>query len=226
MNARWLQLRRWFLRRRIQGEPFRTLLGSEFPGAATRFEDMELVALDIETTGLDAATAEMLSVGWVLVRNGRVDLESAESHIVRPKGDVGSSASVHGLTDTFVETGRDRSAVVDRIVEVLTGRVLLVHHADLDKRLLDRVCREQFSAPLVVPVVDTLALEYRRHRRRHHLDEKRSLRLSELRDAYHLPRYSAHDCLVDAIATAELLIAMVAHNDGRKTTCLRDLLTS
>ena len=226
MNARWLQFRRWLLRRRVPGEPLHTLLVSQFPNAATRFEDMEFVALDIETTGLDAASAEMLSVGWVLIRNGRVDLESAESHIVRPTGEVGSSASVHGLTDTIVGTGRHRSGVVDRIVEVLTGRVLLVHHADLDKRLLDRLCREQFSVPLVVPVVDTLALEHRRQRRRHHIDEKRSLRLSDLRDAYHLPRYNAHDCLVDAIATAELLIAMVAHNDGSKTTCLRDLLTA
>ena len=202
------------------------LVAAAISGMATPFEDAEFVALDIETTGLDAATAEMLSVGWVVVRRGRVDLESAESHIVRPSGGVGSSASVHGLTDTMVGTGKDRSTVMDRIVKTLTGRVLLVHHADLDKRLLDRLCIEQFGAPLLVPVVDTLALELRRQRRRHHVDEKRSLRLADLRDAYRLPRYNAHDSLVDAIATAELLIAMVAHNDGAKTTHLRDLLMS
>ncbi len=226
MNDLWLRLSRWRFARRDIREPLKHLMVAELPPAATRFEDAELVALDIETTGLDASTAEMLSVGWVVLRRGRVDLESAESHIVRPSGGVGSSASVHGLTDTMVETGQDRSLVIDRIVKVLTGRVLLVHHADLDKRLLDRLCHEQFGAPLLVPVVDTLALERRRQQRRHHVDEKHSLRLSELRDAYHLPRYNAHDSLVDAIATAELLIAMVAHNDGTKTTRLRDLLTS
>lgn len=226
MSAVWLQIRRWHHRRRNLPEPLMRLLTTATPSAAARFVDTELVALDIETTGIDAATAEMLSVGWVLIRHGRVDLESAESHIVRPGGEVGSSASVHGLTDTMVDKGQDRSMVIDRIVRVLTGRVLLVHHADLDKRLLDRLCNEHFDAPLLVPVVDTLALEHRRRRRRHHVDEKRSLRLSDLRDEYHLPRYNAHDCLVDAIATAELLIAMVAHNDGPKTTNLRDLLTS
>ncbi len=225
MKESWLRLKRWRSRRRDIREPMDHLLDVEMPSSATRFEDTELVALDIETTGLDAATAEMLSVGWVIVRRGRVDLQSAESHIVRPSGDVGSSASVHGLTDTIVESGRDRAAVVDRIVRVLTGRVLLVHHADLDKSLLDRLCTEQFGAPLLVPVVDTLALELRRQQRRHHVDEKRSLRLADLREAYSLPRYNAHDSLVDAIATAELLIAMVAHNDGSKMTCLRDLLT-
>lgn len=226
MSELWLRLRRWRMGRRDIREPLRRLMAAEFPRADARFEDTELVALDIETTGLDASTAEMLSVGWVVVRRGRVDLASAESHIVRHSGGVGSSASVHGLTDTVVETGQDLSIVMDRIVKVLTGRVLLVHHADLDKRLLDRLCHEQFGAPFLVPVVDTLAIEHRRQKRRHHVDEKRSLRLADLRDAYHLPRYDAHDSLVDAIATAELLIAMVAHNDGTKRTCLRDLLTS
>ena len=226
MSSRWLKLRRWYTGTRSLEEPFRAFIEHACPGAARAFDDVEFVALDIETTGLDPASAEMLSVGWVVLRGGRVELRSAESHIVRPSGDVGGSATVHGLTDTLVEQGQDLAVVLARIIEVLTGRVLLVHHAGLDKALLDRLCRQQFGAALLVPVVDTLALEHRRHRRRHHVDENRSLRLSDLRESYKLPRYGAHDCLADAIATAELLVAMVAHNDGAKTTRLGDLLVT
>lgn len=224
MNHRWLQLRRWRARRRRPTEPFQAFLDRACAKPSTPFDDVEFVALDIETTGLDPASAEMLSVGWVLLRNGRVDTGSAEAHIVRPGGDVGDSAVVHGLTDTMVGQGSDRDLVIARIVEILTGRVLLVHHAGLDKALLDRLCRDQYGAPLLLPVVDTLALEHRRRRRRHHVDENASLRLADLRETYGLPRYGAHDCLVDAIATAELLIAMVAHNDGARATRLGDLL--
>lgn len=223
MRLRWLALRRWLAGKRAFDAPFADLIGEPMPAAGTPFGDVEFVSLDIETTGLDATTAEMLSVGWVVVRNGKVDLATAESHIVRPDSGVGSSASVHGLTDTMVESGQDRTLVLGKIVAALNGRVLLVHHAGLDKALLDRLCRQYYKAPLLVPVVDTLALEQRRQRRRHHVDEKQSLRLSDLRDAYNLPRYNAHDCLVDAIATAELLLAMIARNDGERGTCLRDL---
>ena len=198
-------------------------MGSPVPSSAMPFANAEIVSLDIETTGLDAATADMLSVGWVLIRNGSVDLSSAESYIVKPSGDVGASASVHGLTDTIVESGHPWPTVFDKIVETLTGRALLVHHAGLDKSLLDRLCRMRYRSPLLVPVIDTLALERRRQQRRHHVDEKPSLRLADLRESYNLPWYNAHDCLVDAIATAELLIAMVAHNDGPQETRLRDL---
>lgn len=223
MKHRWLTLRRRYLGKRELERPFDDLVRRAIPAPGTSFKDAEIVSLDIETTGLHAATAEMLSVGWVLIRNGKVDLSTASTYIVRPSGNVGSSASVHGLTDTMVGLGHEWTVALGKIIEALTGRVLLVHHAGLDKALLDRMCKQRFGSPLLIHVIDTLALEHRRQRRRHHIDQKKSLRLAELRERYHLPRYDAHDCLVDAISTAELLIAMVAHNGGAEGTCLGDL---
>lgn len=224
MRQHSLRLRRWWHARRTHPAPLDALLRDDCPGAAAQFSDVEIVSVDIETTGLEAATADMLSVGWVIIRDGRVDLDSAGNYLVKPNAGVGNSASVHGLTDTMVGAGMDWTDVLDRIIERLRGRVLLVHHAGLDKALLDRLCRQRYGIPLLVPVIDTLALEHRRQRRRHHVDSNRSLRLGDLRDAYRLPRYNAHDCLLDAIATAELLLAMVAHNDGSQKTRLGDLL--
>ncbi len=216
-----MQARRWYLARKRVLEPLQSLMASGLPSRSSPFAATEFVVLDIETTGLDAATADMLSVGWVVVRSGRVVLDTAQSWLVRPSGNVGASASVHGLTDTLVGEGQNWGVVLDRIVAALEGRVLAVHHAGLDKALLDRMCLRRYGAKLLVPVVDTLALEFERQHRAHHLESNASLRLSDLRDAYGLPRYGAHDCLADAIATAELLVAMVAH---RKSTTLGDLL--
>jgi DNA polymerase-3 subunit epsilon len=222
MKYLWLHARRWYLSRKHLREPLPTLFRSELPHRSSSFEDTEFVALDIETTGLNPSTAQVLSVGWVVLRNGRVALETAESHLVRPSRGVGSSASVHGLTDTVVIEGEHWGDVLDQVVWNLQGRVLLVHHAGLDKLLLDRLCMLRYGARLYVPVVDTLMLELRNQQRRHHIESRKSLRLSELREHFGLPRYSAHDSLVDAIATAELLIAMVAH--GNKVS-LGDVLT-
>ena len=221
MRHSWLKARRWWISRRHMPAPFDQLLAKPIPDPSDLLVDTELVSLDIETTGLDPSRADMLSVGWVIVRNGRIDLGTAESHIVRPSGDVGDSASVHGLTDTMVGAGLDWGVVLDKIVGVLTGRVLAVHHAGLDHALLDRMCLRRYGARLLVPVVDTLAIERRRQQHKHHLEENASLRLSDLRDAYGLPRYSAHDCLVDAIATAELVLAIASHRRG---ATLGDLL--
>ena len=222
MRYSWLVAKRWYYAHKKTGEPLRRLFSTDPPNPSTKFDEAELVALDIETTGLDPATAEMLSVGWVVVRNGRIDLRTAESYIVRPSGEVGRSASVHGLTDTMVGSGHDWGLVLDRIVEALVGRVLLVHHAGLDKTLLDRMCRRRYGARLLVPVVDTLAIELRRQRNRHHEESGTSLRLPELRSNYGLPRYASHDCLADAVGAAELLIAIAKSSKSRS---LGDLLS-
>jgi DNA polymerase-3 subunit epsilon len=223
MNYTWLSLRRWQARRRSADPAYRAFVSRPLPAPGTPVEEAELVCVDIETTGLDPATADMLSIGWVLVRGGRVDLSTAESHVVKPVGDVGDSASVHGLTDTVVNLGIDPTLAISRVIEVLTGRVLVVHHAGLDKGLLDRLCKTQFGDKLLVPIIDTLALEHRREKRKHHLDENRSLRLPDMRTHYNLPWYRGHDCLMDAVATAELLIAMVASQESRDRTTLADL---
>lgn len=225
MSRTALKLRRWLAMRRAGDDALGHLLAAPLPSASAPFVDTEFVCLDIETTGVDARNAEMLSVGWVLIRQARVEMSTAESCIVRPPGEVGESATVHGLTDTLCEAGEEVEAVLERLLEVLRARVLVVHYAGLDKAVLDRLCRRHFGAPLLVPVVDTLALERRAQSRRHHLDEQQSLRLGELRRAYHLPHYSQHDALADAIATAELLLAMTAARGTPESVRVRDLLS-
>jgi DNA polymerase-3 subunit epsilon len=213
-TGKWLALKRWKAGRRSGNEHYKALLEASPPSPATDFDDAELVCLDIETTGLDPATVDMLSIGWVLIRNGRVDLSPTCD-------ELGESPTIHGLTDSVVDQGISPEEAMERVIDVLTGRVLVVHHAGLDKKLLDRLCREQFGDRLLVPVIDTLALENRHKSRHHHLEDTRSLRLPDLRDHYNLPWYRGHDCLGDAIATAELLIAMAASRDS--PTTLSDL---
>lgn len=215
MRYSWLVAKRWYYAHKHTREPLLSLFRSDPPGPSTPIAEAEFVALDIETTGLDPATAQMLSVGWVVVRGTRIDLRTAESYIVRPSKDVGRSASVHGLTDSMVGAGENWGAILDKVVEALRGRVLLVHHSGLDKTLLDRMCRRRYGARLLVPVVDTLAIEIRRRRHRHHEESDRSLRLPALRDEYGLPRYASHDCLADALGAAELLIAIIKNSKVR-----------
>ena len=224
-----LGARRRLAARRAPPGPYARLLGAALPSPRTRFADVECLSLDIETTGLDPREAEILSIGSVLIRNNRVDVGTAKSCLVRPESEVGSSASVHGLTDTLCGTGDELGDVIDGVVGDLigdvAGRVLVVHHAALDKALLDRACRDAYGGALHVPVVDTLALELRRCRRRGQTAGPEALRLGNLRAAYGLPWYTGHDALADALATAELLLAMVAKTGAADRTTLGEHVT-
>lgn len=213
------------MRKRVAEGPVADYLSTPLPDPRSPWRNVTFVALDIETTGLDAQRDAMLSVGWVEITGGRIELRSAQSWLVKPDAEVGQSAAVHGLTDSVVKEGLPLSVVLLKILAALKGRVLLVHYAGLDRELIDRLCREAYGVALPLFVVDTLALEIRRQRARHHTAPNQQLRLAQLRQQYHLPAYDAHNCLTDAIATAELLLAMAAHREGKSPVLLQDLLT-
>ena len=88
-----------FLRRRPRRPghyppgPLRDLAAAPPPPGTTPVSQVELLALDLETTGLDPRTDHVLSLGWVPVAGGQVLLADAHEHRVRPPDgvDVGSS---------------------------------------------------------------------------------------------------------------------------------------
>lgn len=190
--------------------PLRPLFATSPQPSDTPIGEARLLALDLELTDLDPKKAEVISVGFVPVEGLRIRLCEARRILVRPEGTVARSAHVHMLRD---EDLVGAAPVVDALVEVveaLVGRTLLVHYASLDHAVLSRLCKKNWSAPLLVPVIDTLFLAHRSAVRSGQEPRYGSLRLPALRAKYGLPVVKLHGALSDAIATAELFLAMVA----------------
>ncbi|MCY4724689.1 exonuclease domain-containing protein [Nocardioides sp. STR2] len=222
-----------FLRRRRRGPghyppgPLRDLAAAPPPPGTTPVAQVGFVALDLETTGLDPRTDHVLALGWVTVAGGEVLLASARDVRVRPPSgvDVGSSATIHGLTDDALAGAAALSDVLPLLLGALHGRVLLAHHAAVEVEFVGAATEVAYGARPPLTVVDTLALE---HRLRADVngEVQGSLRLDAARRAHGLPRYSAHHALTDALAAAELLLAQVAELEERlgREVLLRDLL--
>ena len=49
--------------------------------------------------------------------------------------------------------------------------------------------------------------------------------MANLRERYGLPRYRAHNALIDAISAAELLLAQIAHRAGKRSPRLDELMS-
>lgn len=207
--------------------PLRDLAAAPPPPADTPVSQLELLALDLETTGLDARTDHVLSLGWVPVAGGQVVLAGAHEHRVRPPDgvDVGSSATFHRLTDDALSDAAPLADVLPLLLGALHGRVLLAHHAPVETDFVGAATVATYGARPPLTVVDTLALEHRL-RADVHGEVRGSLRLDAARRTYGLPRYSAHHALTDAVAAAELLLAQVAELERRsdREVLLRDLL--
>jgi len=202
--------RRQSLRNAPSG-PLHDYLATAFPARNADYRDLEFVALDLETTGLDASQDEILSIGLVSLKAGRIELASAEHYLVAPLGPIPeASATLHHITDDTAAAGAALPEVLPRLLSRLGGRVLLGHHVGLEQAFLDAACRRLYGAGFLAPLVDTEDLIQRWLERRNEAFGGHQLRLHALRERYGLPRYKAHNALIDALATAELFCAFVA----------------
>lgn len=185
--------------------------GTPLPADATPASELRLLAIDVETTGLDPARDAVLSVGFVPVDGDTIVLGGARHMVLRTEREVGQSAVFHGLTDDMVAAGIPRLDALTATLEALTGRILLAHFAVIEVDFLSKACEEFFGAPFVTPVIDTLQLHNRLINRGFDDEAKgNELRLWNARARYGLPRYGAHEALTDAMACAELYLAHVA----------------
>ena len=183
--------------------PLRDWAQAGTPPPATPAEQLRLLAVDVETTGLDPATDRLLSIGFVPVDGPAITLAGARHLVLRQ--------NIHRLTDDQLAAGMDPRGAVAELLQALQGRVLLAHHAAMETEFLGRAVEQLFGARVEIAAVDTMQLQYRMLTKG--FDDEPppgSLRLWAARDQFGLPRYQAHEALTDALACAELYLAQVS----------------
>ncbi len=194
------------------------------PDDHTPLDDLELLAVDVETTGMNPTKNQLVSIGWVPVTGGRIDLSGAGYVILRGSEafSVGSSATIHHLTDDEIARGVDHREAVGQLLEALQGKVMLAHFAAMEQRFISLACERNFGAPLKVKVVDTFALERRHMERMGTYPRGEDLRLARVRGRYGLPSYRNHNALTDALACAEQYLA---HRATLAVNTLKDVMS-
>lgn len=195
----------------------------------TPIADVPLVAMDMETTGLDAGRHAIVSLALVPFGLRRIRLAERHYWVVHPPKALSSESVIfHHITHSDIENAPDLAAVLPQILETLTGRIAVVHYRNIERPFLDAAVRARLGEHLVFPVIDTMELEARRYRLSlwARLRERlglplASIRLNDCRTRYGLPAYRGHHALWDALATAELMQAQVAHVYGPDTPLSR-----
>jgi len=208
------------------GQP--TLAAYATDGAAlsvNQLDNTPIISVDLEMTGMDATRNHIIAIGWTQVDHGRICLASNHHLVTNGKQSVGHSAAIHELMDEDVARGVPLETGLKALFKAARGRLWLFHHAKLDVAFLQQACRAWAGAVMPFMVLDTMHMELAMRRRRNLPVHPGDLRLGKLRAHYNLPAYSAHNAMIDACATAELLLAMAAHMDAKDSLNLLPHLT-
>ncbi len=206
--------------------PVRDYMASDFPTPNTPIFDTPIIALDFETTGLDVNKDDLLSVGYVQMHKEQVYLGTAVHRLITTKQNIPeATAVIHGITDDDALHGGKLRAVVEDMLLAFQGKILLAHHAAIERTFLISACMNLYGHAPVLPMIDTLELARQWFDKRGLGFSPHELRLYNLRERYHLPRYHAHSALLDALATAELLLAFIEHRGNSHKMPLKEFMT-
>ena len=220
----WIKVVLW--RRKLATMPslLNSYLDAITPALTQNFLDSPLMAIDLEMTGLDPFHDQVISIGMVPIVKGVIPLEKAQHMMIAISGSVGHSATVHGIVDNQLHMALTLEEAIEWFLLQTKGYILVAHHAPLDIQFIQQQLIRCFGQSIPLVFIDTLAIEKKRCLMQQPVLKEGSLRLGASRERYHLPVYSAHNALVDALSCAELLLAQVAAMGNIKKLLVKDLI--
>jgi DNA polymerase-3 subunit epsilon len=123
---------------------------------------MRQVFLDTETTGLSPDAGDrVIEIGCVEMIDRRLSGRNLHFYVNPQRLNSADALRIHGLSDEFLADKPVFAAIVDELLEYLTGAEIVIHNAGFDVGFLDMELRRVARPPLaehVGSVVDSLAL--------------------------------------------------------------------
>lgn len=185
-------------------------LNTPLPCIEALIYQVDLVAFDFETSGVDAQQDHILSLGWVDMTLDGIDLAASEEWFVRhPQFITAQSAEINHITPQTLSAGLTLDEAMDRLFTQLAGKVALVHGSCIERAFINQYVRQRYGITELPCVwVDTLQIE-KQFTYQGKTGIQHSFQLNDVRTRYALPQYSAHSAAMDALATAELFTAQI-----------------
>ena len=173
--------------------------------------------LDLETTGASPPGAAITEVGAVKLRGG--ECLGTFQTLVNPGVGIPPEITVlTGITEAMVRPAPRIEAVLPSFREFLGPAVIVGHNVRFDLRFLQAALVGSGQRPVANRWVDTCALA-----RRLVGDEVPNCRLGTLAERLRLPHRPTHRALDDALATGDLLHALLERAGSLGVLGLDDL---
>jgi len=164
------------------------------PIAAARW-----VAIDCETSGLDAARDRLLSVGAVSVINGRIDLPDCfEARVRQRTPSAADNILIHGIGGDAQLAGLPLLQVIQKLAAHVDDAIPVGFHADFDATVLRRhgfARRRWLDLAALAPAL---------------FPRRKAKALDDWLAEFGIAVHERHDALGDAFSTAQLLLVALA----------------
>lgn len=176
----------------------------------TPISDVRYAVIDTELTGLDERKDSIVSLGAIRMTGGRIELAQTFSRLVSPATALkADSVVIHEITPADVEAQPVIDTPLQEFVDFCGNDVLVGHFVSLDLAFLNRESRRIRGREIANPALDTVSIyEWLRKRnkcRECQVTPSSGYRLYDIAKCFEIPIGNAHNALMDAFTTAQLL---------------------
>ena len=155
------------------------------------------VVFDIETTGLDSLSNEIIEIGALKVKDGKV--VDTFDHLIKPSHPINDFiTNLTGITNEMVETAETIEEVLTQFINFIGDNILMGHNVNFDINFVYDHAEKYNNHILNNDFIDTLRLA------RKLLPELSHHRLSDLADYYNIDKTGHHRALKDVEMTLEV----------------------
>jgi DNA polymerase III subunit epsilon len=177
------------------------------PDLGVPFAGQRALVVDVEASGLDPFRDRLISIGAVGVLGGAARLDDSFDVVLRqPCASDDRNIPVHGIGGSAQTEGHDPAEVLVDFLAFSGKAPLVAFHSDFDRVLIERTAGEILGVEPAGPWLDLAVLApalFAGHAR-----SARSL--DDWLAIFGIENDERHDALADAVATAQLLLVVLA----------------
>ena len=170
-------------------------------------ENANVVVFDVESTGLDTATDEIIQIAAIRLNN-KGEAKDKLNLLLKASKSVGQSVHTHHITDEKLQSeGLDPKEALQRFLAFAKGSVIVGHNVGYDLSILtSQLYRLGLPNLEYITHYDTLDI-FRRF-----YPQLKNHKLSTIGEFCQVTHVSTHDAFDDICATGECLIYAVNNN--------------
>ncbi len=168
----------------------------------------EIVCLDTETTGLDPNDAQLLAIGAVIIKDGRIlhgrrlDLQVKPVELV-----TGDSIRIHRLRNKDLEGAEPMESALEQLLNFIGSRPILGYWIKFDMKLINRLVKQQYSFTLPNRTIELSEL-YRKKTRTAHPDENVDIGFETISQTLEIKPIGRHTAIGDSLTTALMFLRL------------------
>ncbi len=169
----------------------------------------ELVSFDCETTSLNVAEAQIISIGAVKIRGNKILTSETFEILIKPEGMMeATNVTIHGLRPKDLTDGTTVEDAIEQFLHFVGGRPLVGYFLEYDVAMVNKFLKPMLGIKLPQPQIEVSRLFHAQETKHKYYDAEIDLTMANMVKTLGIPDLPRHDALNDAINVAMMYLAL------------------